>query len=578
MAQTNGQQTMSAEELVRPWITVLQQASQKSTDPKQRQYYSNLYNQARQSLVNANTWTGAIPTSAPASGSIDWDALRAAAQKASNIDPGTNQQLATLKGIGNSVLQNLPALQKVVGVPQSTGLLPSSTSTVTTGAKGASNANLPTTPPWYATVAGQNAQPVELGGATGNPVAAAASTAGFGSQNIGVSPSSSLGIAIDTYIKTNKIQTPDDFYASLYKAGSNENTIKAYQNIQKQAAAVADYRYKAVVQQAQNEYGLGMAEIAAKYANVAAQYKENAHNAIYTTTNEWAARGLAFSGMLNRAIANIQGDLANQLNQSALDRAVAELQLRNTLITATLNASLDQIQSNLSAYTQYGLEVARLMDSDNKDLADTILKGLSSTTSSSGTSGTGQQAYTSTMQSQDKAILQDKTGLYSPTNQGVAGLRLLLGTQQISDNKTLAAAFGGSLSIRNPTVDSTGKETAPRVITPRIGSLSETDFINTLQYADTPTQIKAAIVWNTEHTNASLPSGTKPITYAQNAYDYFTAHPEDAAYKADVYAFLNLYEPYGAKGPSSKAGTGTKNTFGLTSPFWGSKLAVGGGK
>jgi hypothetical protein len=157
---------------------------------------------------------------------------------------------------------------------------------------------------------------------------------------------------------------------AVLSGDGSANTIKFLED--NKAASLASLTQQAALMKKQIEAATasGRMEIEADYAGITEEITLGVQKLQEMTVDEYAARGMAFSGTLNRASADIAAAGATQLAKAMAQKGARLGKLVNDLIAYTAQIDMDVLGKQTDIVAQYGLQIASLMDKDEQVRSD----------------------------------------------------------------------------------------------------------------------------------------------------------------------------------------------------------------
>lgn len=151
---------------------------------------------------------------------------------------------------------------------------------------------------------------------------------------------------------------------AILKGDGSANTIAFLKQAQQDSIDALAEQAELLKQQAQASYESGKGEIEADYAGIEADLAAGVAKLQRMTTDEYAARGMAFSGALNQAEADIAAAAAGELAKAMAQKGARLGKLVNDLVAYTAQVDLNTLNNKTQAVLEYGLQIASLMDKD----------------------------------------------------------------------------------------------------------------------------------------------------------------------------------------------------------------------
>ena len=167
-------------------------------------------------------------------------------------------------------------------------------------------------------------------------------------------------------------------YTAILKGDGSANTVAFLNQSKTDAANMLTEQAALLKKQAEANYATGRQQVEADYSGVAADLMAGVAKLQSMTTDEYAARGMAFSGSLNQAISEIASAAASELAKAMAQKGARLGKLVNDLVVYTAQVDLDTLNNKTQAVMQYGLQIAQLMDKDAqvRNDAAAVLAGL----------------------------------------------------------------------------------------------------------------------------------------------------------------------------------------------------------
>jgi hypothetical protein len=142
----------------------------------------------------------------------------------------------------------------------------------------------------------------------------------------------------------------------------NQNKIDSVQLLTDQAALMK--------KQIEAATASGKMEVEADYAGITEEILAGVGKLQAMTVDEYAARGMAFSGTLNRATADIASAGATELAKAMAQKGARLGKLVNDMVAYTAQIDMNIITQRADIAAKYGLEMASLMDKDAQVRSD----------------------------------------------------------------------------------------------------------------------------------------------------------------------------------------------------------------
>jgi hypothetical protein len=157
---------------------------------------------------------------------------------------------------------------------------------------------------------------------------------------------------------------------AVLNGDGSANTIKFLED--NKTASLASLTQQAALMKKQIEAATasGRMEIEADYAGITEEITLGVQKLQAMTVDEYAARGMAFSGTLNRATADIAAAGATQLAKAMAQKGARLGKLINDLVAYTAQIDMDVLGKQTDIVAQYGLQIASLMDKDEQVRSD----------------------------------------------------------------------------------------------------------------------------------------------------------------------------------------------------------------
>lgn len=156
------------------------------------------------------------------------------------------------------------------------------------------------------------------------------------------------------------------------------NTIAFYEKAQSTAIESLTQQADLLKKQAQADYASGRGQVEADYAGVEDSILASVAKLQRMSGDEFAARGMAFSGALNQAVADIAAAGASELAKAMAQKGAQLGALTQDLVKYTAQVDLDVLNNKTQAVMEYGLQMAALLDEDEntRAQAQAVLDGL----------------------------------------------------------------------------------------------------------------------------------------------------------------------------------------------------------
>jgi hypothetical protein len=160
------------------------------------------------------------------------------------------------------------------------------------------------------------------------------------------------------------IKSQEAQWQAVLDGDGSSNTIAFLK--QNQADSIQSLTDQAALlkKQAEADNAAGRAQVEADYSGIADEILAGVAKLQHMTTDEYAARGMAFSGTLNQAQADIAAAGAAQIGKAMAQKGARLGALTQDLIKYTAQIDLDTLRSKTNLVTQYGLQMAELLDKD----------------------------------------------------------------------------------------------------------------------------------------------------------------------------------------------------------------------
>ena len=161
-------------------------------------------------------------------------------------------------------------------------------------------------------------------------------------------------------------------------APGHANTIAFYEQAKTTAVESLTQQADLLKKQAQADYESGRGQVEADYAGVEDSIMASVAKLQRMSGDEFAARGMAFSGALNQAVADIAAAGASELAKAMAQKGAQLGKLTQDLVKYTAQVDLDVLNNKTQAVMEYGLQMAALLDEDatTRAQAQAVLDGL----------------------------------------------------------------------------------------------------------------------------------------------------------------------------------------------------------
>jgi hypothetical protein len=167
---------------------------------------------------------------------------------------------------------------------------------------------------------------------------------------------------------------------AILKGDGSANTLAFLKQAQTDSVSMLTEQAALLKKQGEANTASGRQQVEADYTGVEADILAGAAKLQSMTGDEYAARGMAFSGTLNQAISDIAASAASELAKAMAQKGARLGKLVNDLVAYTAQIDLDTLTNKTNAVMQYGLQIASLMDKDAQTKSDAaaVLAGLES--------------------------------------------------------------------------------------------------------------------------------------------------------------------------------------------------------
>jgi hypothetical protein len=164
----------------------------------------------------------------------------------------------------------------------------------------------------------------------------------------------------------------------LNSGGANKNTVKFLEDNKNASIQMMNDQAAKLKEQLRAQAEQGRTDIEASYAGVVDDIMASVQKLQHMTADEYAARGMAFSGALNQANADIAAAGASNIAKAMAEKGAKLGKLVTDLVQYTAQIDIDTMTKQFDTVTQYGLEMAKLLDQDEqvKQQAESMLAAL----------------------------------------------------------------------------------------------------------------------------------------------------------------------------------------------------------
>lgn len=186
-----------------------------------------------------------------------------------------------------------------------------------------------------------------------------------GSQNdAGIYKAGDLQNEITNITNMGTIKADEAKWQAVFDGDGSANTIAFLKQNQIDSISSLNEQASLLKQQLQATSTAGREQINADYSGVTAEILAGVRSLQSMTTDEYAARGMAFSGTLNRANADIAVAGATEIAKAMAQKGAKLGAIVQDLIKYTAQIDIDTLRGKTDLVAQYGLQMASLLDKD----------------------------------------------------------------------------------------------------------------------------------------------------------------------------------------------------------------------
>lgn len=167
-------------------------------------------------------------------------------------------------------------------------------------------------------------------------------------------------------------------WSSILEGKGSTETVKALDSNKALALSTLTQTAAAMKKQIETNTASGRLQVEADYAGVTDEILAGVAKLQAMTTDDWAARGMAFAGPLQRMQADIGAAGATEIGKAMAQKGARLGKLANDLISYTAQIDIDVLTKNADIVMQHGLQMAALLDKDAavRQEATAMLAGL----------------------------------------------------------------------------------------------------------------------------------------------------------------------------------------------------------
>ena len=188
--------------------------------------------------------------------------------------------------------------------------------------------------------------------------------------DVGIYKAGELANQASTIQAQGDINAQNVQWNAVLNGDGSANTIAFLK--QNQADSLANLQTQATLlkQQMEANTASGQEQVNADYAGVADEIIAGVGKLQAMTVDEYAARGMAFSGTLNRATADVASAGATELAKAMAQKGARLGKLVNDMVAYTAQVGMDVLTKSADVVAQYGLQMASLLDKDAQTRSD----------------------------------------------------------------------------------------------------------------------------------------------------------------------------------------------------------------